>query len=146
MPTVKVGGRPATEVSGGPKIEDIKALNGALYTYDTAIQPGGDLSTAAGTGGRTWGGNKADAYVNLTASGVVKGSPGYFYGYEVTVSMGAGAITIYDNASAASGTILMIIPASTTAPNRVNLATPIPAVNGIYASFASTGTVNFLRS
>lgn len=146
MSTVKVGGRPATEVSGGPKIEDIKALNGALLTYDTAVPPGGQTAATYGTGGRTFGGNLADAYVPLTASGVVKGSAGLFYGYSVTVALSAAAITIYDNASAASGTILAVIPASTAIGTIVSLATPIPAVNGIYASFAGTGTVNFLRS
>lgn len=43
----------------------------------------------------------------LTASGVVKGGSGLVYGVNVTkVGTGASAWTLYDNPSAASGTVL----------------------------------------
>lgn len=145
MSTVKVGGRPATEVSGGPKIEDIKALNGALYTYDTAIQPGGDLSTAAGSGGRTWGGPKADSKTAVTATGTVKTGAGYYYGWIVTTALSAATVTIYDNTSAA-GTVIDLIPASTAAGTRGVLPTPVPLATGIHAVVAGTGTILFLYS
>lgn len=82
-------------------------------------------------------------YVTRTDTGVVLARPGVFLGYEVTVAMSAAATTIYDNASAASGTVLAVIPAS-TAVGAYKLPIGIRAQNGIYASFAGTGTVNFL--
>ncbi len=143
MATVKIGGRPYVEVSGGAKIEDIKSLNGALMTYDTAVPPGGDLSTAAGSGGRTWGGPKADSKTAVTATGTVKTGAGYYYGYKVTTVIGATGVTVYDNTSAA-GTVIDFIPASTAAGSTVILATPIPLATGIHAVVGSTGTILFL--
>lgn len=53
MSTVKIGGRPSVEVSGAPKIEDLKSLNGALTVYTTSLlsgesQPLGVLFTSDG--------------------------------------------------------------------------------------------------
>ena len=82
------------------------------------------------------GGNKNIA---LTATGAAKAAAGRLNKIIVTTVLGAGAITIYDNASAASGTVLFVIPAATAAGSIFSL--DLPAVNGIYASFASTGTI-----
>ena len=79
--------------------------------------------------------------LSLTATGVVKASPGRLLKVIITTTMSAAATTIYDNASAASGTILFVIPASATAGTIYDIQ--LPAVNGIYASFAGTGTVTF---
>lgn len=78
---------------------------------------------------------------SLTATGVVKSAAGRLLKAVVTTALSAAAVTIYDNAGAASGTILFVIPASAAvgAVYDINL----PAVNGIYASFAGTGTVTF---
>ena len=81
--------------------------------------------------------------VPLTATGVVRGFPCVALGYEVTVALSAAAITVYDNASAASGTVLFVIPAS-TGVGAYKLPVGYKAQNGVYASFAGTGTVNFL--
>jgi len=40
MATVKIGGRPSTEVAGGSKIEDIKSTNNALHVYQTSLISG----------------------------------------------------------------------------------------------------------
>ena len=92
--------------------------------------------------------NPADApsYTNLTASGVVSARPGSIaIGYVVTTALSAAAITVYDNASAASGAVLFVIPASTAAGAAQSFGDDgIIAANGIYASFGGTGTVNFL--
>lgn len=85
-----------------------------------------------------------DLTASKTATGVVQNCPGSYSGYVVTTALSAAAITIYDNASAASGTIIDVIPASTAAGTTKNLANPIRCKNGIYASFAGTGTVTFL--
>lgn len=81
---------------------------------------------------------------SLTATGVVSPNDGTYSGYVVTTALNANAITIYDNASAASGTIIDVIPASTAAGTTKNLANPIRVKNGVYASFGGTGTVTFL--
>lgn len=81
----------------------------------------------------------------LTGNGVVRARDGWYYGYTVTTIVGAGAITIYDNASAASGTIIDVIPATTAVGTTKSLSCPIPCSNGVYAAFASTGTVLFLH-
>ena len=40
MATIKIGGRPSTEVAGGPKIEDIKSTNNALHVYLNSLISG----------------------------------------------------------------------------------------------------------
>lgn len=44
MATIKIGGRPSTEVAGGPKIEDIKSTNGALNVYLSSLLSGENQS------------------------------------------------------------------------------------------------------
>ena len=83
----------------------------------------------------------ASSTVSLTVTGAVKASAGRLLKVIITTTMSAAATTIYDNASAASGTILFVIPASATAGTIYSI--DLPAVNGIYASFAGTGTVTF---
>lgn len=85
--------------------------------------------------------NSAAFTLGLTATGVVKPSAGRLLKIIVTTVLGAGAVTVYDNASAASGTVLMVIPSTTAAGTVYDIQ--LPAVNGIYASFASTGGVTF---
>lgn len=75
----------------------------------------------------------------LTASGVVKPSPGRLLKIIVTTVLGAGAVTVYDNASTNSGTVLAVIAASAAAGTIADIN--LPAVNGIYVSFASTGGI-----
>ena len=82
-------------------------------------------------------------YVNLTASGVVASAPCIVYGYIITAAMSAAATTVYDNASAASGTALFVIPAS-VGVGQYTFPVGIITTAGAYASFAGTGTVNFL--
>jgi len=83
----------------------------------------------------------ANTTLSLTATGAVKTSAGRLLKVIITTTMSAAATTIYDNASAASGTILFVIPASATAGTIYDIN--LPAINGIYASFAGTGTVTF---
>ena len=106
---------------------------------NTAIEPGHDS-----TFDRTWGGRMPSSKSALTATGAV-GAAGArkYHGYVVTTALSAAAITLYDN-TAASGTVIDVIPASTAAGTFRECA--IPCSNGIYASFAGTGTVLFLYS
>jgi len=76
--------------------------------------------------------------IPLSATGVVKASAGRL-GSVLVTTVTSAAITIYDNPSAASGTILCVIPASSAAGFRV--VVDLPVTTGIYASFAGTGAV-----
>lgn len=86
----------------------------------------------------------AERKLSRTNSGVVSGQPGYYVGYTVTTTLSAAAITLYDNASAGSGTVIDVIPASTAAGTTKFLNKGIRCDAGIYATFAGTGTVTFL--
>lgn len=110
---------------------------GCLDVRDRSIASGSDS-----TFNRTWGGRLAASKAALTASGAVGAAGARVYsGYVVTTVLGAGAVTLYDNTSAA-GTVIDVIPAATVAGTKVDFA--VPCSLGIYASFASTGTVLFL--
>jgi len=85
----------------------------------------------------------AEIKTALTASGAALGQRGKYWGYTVTTVVGASPVTIYDGTSAA-GTIIDVIPAATTAGTTKTLTTPVPCTIGVFASFASTGTVIFL--
>lgn len=80
---------------------------------------------------------------SLTATGVVSQQKGSFWGYVVVVSPSA-AVTLYDNASAASGTVVGVVPASAAVGTVYALPTSVPLSSGLYASFAGTGTILFL--
>ena len=69
--------------------------------------------------------NAAVAAGTTTAAAVVKGTPGRLCTIVVT-ALGTAAVTIYDNASAASGTVLMVIPASTAAGHDLQARPPRP--------------------
>jgi membrane peptidoglycan carboxypeptidase len=78
-----------------------------------------------------------------TATATIQKQGGYYWGYIVTTVLGAGAVTLYDNVSAA-GTVVDVIPASAAVGSTKVLATPVPLSVGLHAVFASTGTVLFL--
>jgi len=104
----------------------------------------GALKGENSTDDRLYGGAAPASKSALTGTAAVKASAGKYYGYTVTTALSAAAITIYDNASAASGTVIDVIAASTAAGSTKILAAPIPCTAGIYASFGGTGTVLFL--
>ena len=105
-----------------------------------SLNPAGKLAAqqvdSQGTELVTFGGKSA-AY--LTATGAVKASAGRLCKVIVTTALSAAAITIYDNATAATGNVLAVIPASTAAGTIYDFQ--IVAANGIYASFGGTGTI-----
>ena len=63
MATIKIGGRPSTEVAGGPKIEDIKSTNGSLNVYLTSLLSGENQSR-----GYITTANAASEYETVAAS------------------------------------------------------------------------------
>lgn len=85
----------------------------------------------------------AEITKSVNATGVVSAQPGYYTGYVITTAVATADVVVYDNASAASGTIIDVIPVG-AAGGFKNLAAPIKVRNGIYASFGGTGTVTFV--
>lgn len=79
--------------------------------------------------------------VNVTATGAVIARPCTFRGCSIRDTSGAGnTIKIYDNASAASGTVLMAVQlAANASVPPLSVADGLQAVNGLYLS--ATGAV-----
>ena len=138
MSNALVQGKSTTNLnpSGAGFTEDINSTNGALHVYPATLAAGESQQFD-----RTFGGGLAQ-YSNKTASALIKTGAGVAYGYIVTVAMSAAATTVYDNPSAA-GTALFVIPAS-TAVGVYQFPVGVQFNTGLYASFAGTGTVNFL--
>lgn len=138
MSNALVQGKSTTNLksSGEGFTEDIAATNGALHVYQASLSYGESQQF-----NRTFGGGLAD-YSNKTATGSIKSGAGVAYGYIVTTAMSAAATTVYDNTSA-TGTILFVIPASTAVGTYI-FPVGVQFTTGLYASFAGTGTVNFL--
>lgn len=85
------------------------------------------------------GGNKYKSF-SPTSLTVVSATAGRLCKVIVTVVNGANAINLFDNATAASGTIVGVVPASATAGTVIDLQ--IPVINGITAAAtASAGTI-----
>jgi hypothetical protein len=82
----------------------------------------------------------ASAATPLTATGAVKAAPGRLLKMIVTTALSA-AVTVYDNTAAASGTILFATAATPAVGTIYDVN--LPAVNGVYASFAGTGAITF---
>lgn len=75
----------------------------------------------------------------VSAAGVVKAAAGRLVKVIVTVAGSGGTLTVYDNASAASGTILYSVAGTTALGTIADL--DIPAANGIYVSPGTGQTV-----
>lgn len=138
MSNALVQGKSTTNLnpSGEGFTEDINATSNALHVYKASLDAGENQQFD-----RTFGGALAN-YENATASELIKTGAGVAYGYIVTTAMSAAATTIYDNTSAA-GTVLFVIPAS-TGVGVYAFPVGVQFNTGLYASFAGTGTVNFL--
>lgn len=82
-------------------------------------------------------------YKQITESGVIKNRTGVLRGF-ICVASSSGTLTVYDNATAGSGTV--IIPTTNlTAGQIVLLDDGVQAVSGIYAAIGGTSaTVNVL--
>jgi hypothetical protein len=79
---------------------------------------------------------------NVTADAVIKGSPGLLVGVHLLAGSGAtGSIVLYDNASAASGTILATLQCTQGLYVSWTPAIPQIAHKGIYADWTGTGAV-----
>ncbi len=81
----------------------------------------------------------------VSASGglqTVKASAGRLHKIIVTVATTTTAVTVYDNASAASGTVLAVIPAAATAGTVYDIN--LPVLSGITVNgAAAAGSLTF---
>lgn len=67
---------------------------------------------------------------SVAAAGIIKAAPGRLVRIIVTVAGSAGALTIHDNASAASGTLLFSVVGTAALGSIYEL--DIPATAGLY--------------
>lgn len=76
-----------------------------------------------------------------TADAAIRTAPGWFCGAEIITNAASdAAITVYDNASAASGTVLFQGTVAAAANfGGVTFPIPIRSVNGIYVDVSGTG-------
>lgn len=82
--------------------------------------------------------------VALTGSDqAVRATPGSFGGYTVVETGGSNAATvrIYDNASAASGTLIGAVNLDAGGSEDICLTHPTACLNGVYVDVGGTGTV-----
>lgn len=83
-------------------------------------------------------------YVPVSADGVIQAHPGAFYGL-VCIASSSGSITLYDHASAASGS--KIYEKALSAGDVVHFGgAGISFRNGLYADISNTITVNVLTA
>jgi hypothetical protein len=115
-------GRPLSMSNGGVPVD----LKGAISGEDTTLN-------------QLWV-STAGTPKNMTATGAIKDSAGELVGVFVSASTSC-TIQVHDNASAASGTVIVDTTASITAPTYL----PIPAkfANGAYFTEGGTCNVTF---
>ncbi len=86
-------------------------------------------------------------HLNLTADSVIKAAAGQLVACVLTGGSAAATLTLYDNATIASGTVLAVIKAPVNTSFAWAPPTSYVAANGIFADIAGTGadaTVVFL--
>jgi hypothetical protein len=92
-------------------------------------------------GGKMSAINKVVSSGLLSASGAISANPGGLTGISCFTNGAANAtLTIYDNASAGSGTVLaqISVPGASLCASQ-SFPSNVKAVNGIYATLAGTG-------
>lgn len=80
----------------------------------------------------------------ITADGIVSAAPGMLVSVLLAGGSGASSVVLYDNASAASGTILATVKAIATDSREWSPAQPIVCSKGIYADISGTGAAAYI--
>lgn len=118
-------------------------IGGALFE-DTGEQRVVDVGVSPGQNSvfdRTFGGPLAKK-VSLSADGQVGvAGPCIYYGHIVTTVIGAGVVNMRDAVAAGAGDIIDIIAAAAAVGVKSVSPVGIYCALGLYADFASTGTV-----
>ena len=85
------------------------------------------------------------AHKEITADGVVKAAPGSFVSVLLTAGDAAAAsIILYDNASAASGTVVATVKAAQGTSAQWSPECSYVVANGIYADITGTGATAYI--
>lgn len=84
--------------------------------------------------------NPQGQYIRLAASGVVKADAGALVGFYM--ASGTPTLKLYDNPSAASGTIILNTSAALTAATWYWL--PAQFTKGLYATLTGAGDITFI--
>lgn len=80
------------------------------------------------------------SHANVTADGAIKTKSGQLVSVLLSSGGAAATLILYDNASAASGTVLATIKTATNNDsNQWSPAVPYVFANGIYADISGTG-------
>lgn len=88
--------------------------------------------------------DKSYTYTRVTASGIISGAPIALAGFYIEASS-SGVISLYDNASAASGSAMLALSKAVTTNDLILLEKPIIMTAGVYFSLVSgTATVSVL--
>lgn len=107
----------------------------ALQVGTWTVQPGNTQNTTPWlVAGPNVNGVQA---ANSAANTVIKGSPGWLF-HAIVTTLGTAGLTIYDNASGASGTPLLVIPPNAAVGTIYSFPSGARAVNGI----TSAGVAN----
>lgn len=87
----------------------------------------------------------AAAHAAVTADGVVKAAPGQLVSVLLTAGDAAAAsVVLYDNASAASGTILATLKAAQGTTVQWSPSSSYSCANGIYADITGAGAAAYV--
>jgi hypothetical protein len=129
MATVKIGARPATEIAGSPKIEDLKSISGALLTSSAGLSGGEDVPQNRLIVEQRWAYARFNANAGpttfVTGTGVI--------GDIIVMTAGAtNSITLYDSSANAATGIIGVISTNAQATIPLN----IPYVAGITYTLA----------
>lgn len=89
---------------------------------------------------------KSSGLISTTAATVITTGKAILSGITViTDNTNTATVTVYDNASAASGTVLAKVTAtSTTGANSIAFVTPVMAENGLVISVTGTGSTGIV--
>jgi len=82
---------------------------------------------------------KVASYKTLTSSGAVLAEEGYLIAVVLTGGSDAATVTLYDNASAASGNVICKLGAAAGASASFAPGAAVKVANGIYAALSGTG-------
>lgn len=130
------GGTPKTVSSANPMPATITNgnLNGQATMANSSPVAIASDQTPVPIGGSTATGTQA---ANTSGNVVIKGSAGRLWNAVVTAT-GTAALSIYDNASTNSGTILLTIPANAAIGTIYSFPGGQPAANGIVSAGVSS--------
>ena len=122
-----------TTAGSGDLVPNTAQSDGSLNVYQAALLAGELQQFNRMAGGAIFN------YTYVTADTVIKGTPGIIYGVYCVAGAAVASPILYDNASAASGNIMMPSSSMTagTTPPLTYGGGGLQTVNGIYADWTA---------